>query len=259
VAIVLYVLGVGAGVTLVVQGGTSLRAATASPRASSSTPGSRPITLTTPLTAATGTVVFKDDFNDVHTGWSTGSGPAEIKYAYVNGKFVAVATGGFSFFAPSPYSQPLQQLSVGATATLDIHTPPDAGFGVDCARGKGASQTTYAFTAGADSNWYVEKWTGPDSDTNFPTTLKQGTLKGVPAPGQIPVTLVGVCATMADGLTTRLAFFIDGSKVADLTDNPQPAFSYGWVTDLVTSGSDSGPVTVTVTHFEERDLSRSGH
>jgi hypothetical protein len=64
---------------------------------------------------------------------------------------------------------------------------------------------------------------------------------------------------MADGLTTRLAFFIDGAKVADLTDTPQPAFSYGWATDLVTAGSDSGPVTVTVTHFEERDLSRSGH
>ncbi len=254
----LYVVGVGAAVILIVPGGVSLRGAAASPRTSSTAPGSRPITGTTPLTATTGTVVFKDDFSDVYTGWDTVSGPAGIKYAYVNGKFEAVATGGFWFFAPSPYSQPLKQLSVGATATLDIHTPPDAGFGVDCARGRGASQTTYAFTAAADSNWYVVKWTGPDSDTNFPTTLKQGTIKGAPAPGQIPVTLVGVCATMADGLTTRLVFFIDGSKVADLTDTPLPAFSYGWVTDLVTASSDSGPVTVTVSHFEERDLSRSG-
>jgi hypothetical protein len=63
---------------------------------------------------------------------------------------------------------------------------------------------------------------------------------------------------MADGLTTRLVFFIDGSKVADLTDTPQAALSPGWLADLVTAGSDSGPVTVTATHFEERDLSRSG-
>jgi hypothetical protein len=258
VAIVLYVVGVGTVVTLMVQGSASLRAATASPRASSSKLGSRPVTRITPLTAATGTVVFKDDFNDVHSGWDTVPGPSEIKYAFVNGQFVAVATAGFWFSEPSPYIEPLQQVSVGATATLDIHTPPDAGFGVDCARGLGTSQTSYQFTADADSNWYVMKWTGPDSATAAPTTLKQGTIKGAPAPGVIPVTLVGVCATLADGVTTRLAFFIDGAKVADLTDTPQPTLSAGWLADLVTAGSDSGPVTVTMSHFEERDLSRSG-
>jgi hypothetical protein len=216
------------------------------------------VTRSTPLNAATGTVVFKDDFNNVHSGWDTVSGPSGIKYAFVNGKFVAVATAGFWFSEPSPYIEPLQQVSVGATATLDIHTPPDAGFGVDCARGSGTAQTSYQFTADADSNWYVVKWAGLDSAAAAPITLKQGAIKGAPAPGQIPVTLVGVCATMADGLTTRLAFFIDGAKVADLTDTPQPTLSTGWVADLVTAGSDSGPVTVTITHFEERDLSQSG-
>ena len=253
----LYVVGVGAVVTLVVQGSTYLRAAIASPRPSSSAPG-RPVSRTTPLTAATGTVVFKDDFSDVHSGWDTVARVSDIKYAFVNGKFVAVATAGFWYYLPSPYVEPLQQVSVGATATLDIHTPPDAGFGVDCDRGTGTSETTYQFTADADSNWYVTKWTGANSVTAAFTTLKQGAIKGAPAPGQIPVTLVGVCATMADGLTTRLAFFIDGSKVADLTDTPQPALSAGWLADLVTEGSDLGPVTMTATHFEERDLSRSG-
>jgi hypothetical protein len=258
VAIVLYVVGVGAVFTMVVQGSASLRGATASPTASFTSHAARPVTGTTPLTAATGTVVFTDDFHNVHSGWDTTSATSDIKYAFANGAFVSVATGGFWFSEPSPYFEPLQQLSVGATATLDIHTPPDAGFGVDCARGTGSSQTTYQFTAAADSNWYVMKWTGPNSDTNFPTTLKQGTIRGAPAPGVIPVTLVGVCATMADGMTTRLAFFIDGTKVADLTDTALAALSDGWVTDLVTAGSDSGPVTVTSTHFEERDLSRSG-
>jgi hypothetical protein len=258
VAVVLYVVGVGAVITLVVQGSASLRGATASPRASPTPAALRPITLTTPLTAATGTVVFTDDFHDVHSGWDTTSATSDIKYAFANGAFVSAATAGFWFSEPSPYVGLLPQLSVGITATLDIHTPPDAGFGVDCVRGTGASQTTYQFTATADSNWYVTKWTGPTSDTSVATTLKQGSIKGAPAPGVIPVMLVGVCATMSDGVTTRLAFFIDGSKVADLTDTAQAALTDGWETDLVTAGSDSGPVTVTSTHFEERDLSRSG-
>lgn len=252
----LYVVGVGSVAILVVQGNSSLRGSTAGPKATA-TPASSLATKGTALTAATGKIVFTDDFHDVHTGWDTASGPSGVTYSYVDGKFVAVATEGFWFFEPSPYFQPLQQLSVAATATLDIHTPPDAGFGVDCTRGSGASETTYQFTADADSNWYVTKWTGPSSDTAVPITLKQGTIKGAPAPGQIPVTLVGMCATMADGLTTRLAFFIDGVKVADLTDTPQPSISAGWLADLVISGSDSGPVTVTATRFEERDLSRS--
>jgi hypothetical protein len=258
VAIVLYVVGVGAVVTLVVQGSASLRGATASPSASSTSSASRPITPTTSLTAATGTVVFTDDFHNVHSGWDTTSATSDIKYSFANGAFVSTATAGFWFFEPSPYFDPLQQLSVGATATLDIHTPPDAGFGVDCSRGSSSAETTYQFTAAADSNWYVVRRTGPRGVTNVPTTLKQGNIKGAPAPGVIPVTLVGVCATMADGVTTRLALFIDGSKVADFTDTAQAALSYGWLTDLVTAGSDSGPVTVTSTHFEERDLSRSG-
>jgi len=255
---VLYVVGVGAVVILVVQGSASLRGTAGSPRGSSTASAQRPVTRTTPLTASTGTVVFKDDFHDVHSGWDTVSTTSDVKYAFDNGAFVTVATGGFWFTEPSPYFEPLQQLSVGATATLDIHTPPDAGFGVDCARGSGASQTTYQFTAAADSNWYVMRWTGPDSPTNSPTTLKEGTIRGAPAPGVISVTLVGVCATMADGVTTRLAFFIDGTKVADLIDISPAAATDGWLADLVTAGSDSGPVTVTATHFDERDLSRSG-
>ncbi|HAC47347.1 MAG TPA: hypothetical protein DCF65_14950 [Chloroflexi bacterium] len=256
-AIVLYVVGVGAVVILVVQGSASLRGATTSPRASPTTPP-RPVTRNTPLTAATGTVVFKDDFHDVHSGWDTASGDPDINYAFVNGTFVVVAKGAFLFYNPSPYSEPQQQLTVGVTATLDIHTPPDAGFGVDCTRGTGSSQTTYEFTADADSNWYVTRLTGPSSVTNVPTTLAQGTIRGKPAPGVIAVTSLGVCATLADGLTTRLAFFIDGSKVADLTDTPPAASPDGWLADLVTVGSESGPVTMTATHFEERDLSRSG-
>jgi hypothetical protein len=256
VAIVLYVVGVGAVLMLVVQGTASLRGATATTRASSTTP--RPITGITPLTAATGAVVFTDDFHDVQSGWDTVSGASDIQYAYGSGAFVVVANGDFWFFEHSPYFEPLQQLSVGATATLDIHTPPDAGFGVDCSRGSGSAKTTYQFTAAADSNWYVVRRTGPRGVTNVATTLKQGTIKGAPAPGVIPVTMVGVCAIMADGLTTRLAFFIDGSKVADFTDASPASSPDGWLADLITVGSDAGPVTVTATHFAERDLSRSG-
>ena len=256
-AVVITAVGVlGVGLVLAAAHSSPGGTARATPRPSP-TPTAAPITLTTPITVATGSVVFTDDFHDSLSGWDTSPGSG-VKYSFVGGALEAMATGAFFFYETSPYEEPKQQLSVGATATLDIHTPPDAGFGVDCIRGSGSSQIRYEFDADADSNWYVNRIIGPDSDTNFPAILKQGSLGSSPAPGVLPVTLVAVCATMADGLTTRLALFVDGTKVADITDTAPTRSADGWVTDLVTSGSESGPVTVTVTHFEERDLSRSG-
>jgi hypothetical protein len=246
---------IGIGLVLAVKRGTPVRSATtiASP---SPTPG-RLITLGTPLTATAGTLVFTDDFHDPLSGWNTTAGASDVNYGYVNGAYVAVAKGGYFYYDPAPYSEPKQQMSVSATATLDTHTPPDAGFGMDCLRGTGSTQVSYEFVAAADTKWYVMRSIG-ETSTTTPTTLKQGSVGSAPAPGVIPVTLVGVCATMSDGVSMRLVFFIDGVKVADLTDNAPASSTVGWMSDLMTAGSDSGPVTVTLTRFEERDLSRSG-
>jgi len=226
--------------------------ASASPKAS---PG--PVTRTTQLTPSSGDVVFMDDFHNPATGWNTVSGAADVTYAYSNGTYVVVAKGNYNYYSPAPYYLRPQQISASTTATLDAHAPSDAGFGIDCDRGAAESLVTYEFTADADGRWFVDKAIG-DTASTIPTTLVSGSLGLAPAPGTIPVTLAGICATQSDGQTARLVFFIDGKRVTDIVDYTATSSGRGWAADLVTSASDSGPVTVTVTRFELRDLSRSG-
>jgi len=223
----------------------------------SSKPSPGPVTQTTQLTASSGKLVFMDDFHNPATGWNTIGGATDVNYAYSNGGYVVVAKGNYNYYSPAPYYLRPLQISASVTATLDIHTPPDAGFGMDCDRGAAEALVTYEFIADADGKWFVDKAIG-DTASTIPTTLSSGSLGSSPAPGTIPVTLVGICATQSDGVTTRLVFFIDGNKVADFVDNTDASSGRGWAADLVTAASDSGPVTVTVTRFELRDLSKSG-
>src|SRR6266566_4977766 len=60
-----------------------------------------------------------------------------------------------------------------------------------------------------------------------------------------------MCATLADAVTTRLVIFVSNTQVADLTD---PVSDLPRLGGLVVRGDDSGPTTVTATHFEQRDL-----
>ncbi len=61
-------------------------------------------------------------------------------------------------------------------------------------------------------------------------------------------------ATLADGVTTRLVMFVNNTQVADLADPVSDLPRLGWLGGLVVRGDDSGPTTITATHFEERDL-----
>jgi hypothetical protein len=252
-AVVILVVG-AVGVSLVLAAKRSSQSTAAAPSATHS-PG--PVGPTTQLTATSGTSIFSDDFHDSNSGWDTVANSADADYAYSSGTYVVTAKRDFYYYEPSPYSEPKRQISASVTATLDVHTPPDAGFGVDCFRGAGSALVSYEFTADADANWYVQRAIG-DTSTAVPSTLAKGSLGSAPAPGVLPVTLVGVCATASDGVTTRLVLFVDGRKVADLTDAASESSDQGWRCDLLTAGSATRPVTETVTHFEERDLSRSG-
>src|SRR5947209_1353277 len=254
VLIAILIVAVGSlGVLLVlIAHRAPARSASATPKPS---PG--PVSRTTQLTASSGDVVFMDDFHNPATGWNTVSGAADVTYAYSNGTYVVVAKGNYNYYSPAPYYLRPQQIGASITATLDARAPSDAGFGIDCDRGAAESLVTYEFTADADGRWSVERAIG-DTASTIPMTLVGGSLGSAPAPGTIPVTLIGICATQPDGQTTRLVFFIDGKKVTDITDNTATSSGRGWAADLVTSASDSGPVTVTVSRFELRDLSRSG-
>jgi hypothetical protein len=63
-----------------------------------------------------------------------------------------------------------------------------------------------------------------------------------------------MCATLADGRTTRLILLVDGATLADFTDATNLPGS-GWLAgiDVV---SNTKPSTTTATSFEVRDLAR---
>src|SRR6266581_3306018 len=59
-------------------------------------------------------------------------------------------------------------------------------------------------------------------------------------------------------LTRKMAWValkaVYNTQVADLADPVSDLPRLGWLGGLVVRGDDSGPTTVTATHFEERDL-----
>jgi hypothetical protein len=90
--------------------------------------------------------------------------------------------------------------------------------------------------------------------SSTPTILDQGAL---PAKlGSQELEISGICATLADGQTTRLALFVGTEKVADITD-VSSLDSDGWLGGLISSGDDVKSTT-TVAGYTESDLGNDG-
>ena len=235
----------------VVRGHISRSATTPTPSAGS-TGSLVPVTATSKVTPSLGRQVFTDDFHDPNSGWSVGTLASGTVYSYSNAGFVVVAKGTLFHFARAPYDLPLSQVSMSMTATQADGAPDGAGFGVTCDTGLGTSHLRYDFFVIAPGAWQVYRSDGPDSATNPSSLLKEGSAST--APGRTPVTVVGICATLGDSRTVRLALFIDGVLAADLSDQPHDAPA-GWSGGLAFDSDASRPTTDTVTAFELRDLS----
>jgi hypothetical protein len=218
-----------------------------------STPGvaTGPVTALTLLTAGRGSLVFSDGFADSSSGWTTGP-LTGADYAYSNGAYTMTGSGLFIYSSNSPYNEPHQQLSVSMKASLPSNAPIDVGLGVGCGRGTGSSEVRYQLVVYVDGSWFVGRRNGAPSDTSQLITLKQGS--SATAVGSAPVTVVGMCATLADGHTTRLALFINGTPAVDLTDTATTLSDAGWTATILLAASDAGPTTMTVSRVEERDI-----
>jgi hypothetical protein len=229
---------------------------------SNPSPTTGPVTATTALRESRGSVVFTDDFHDPSSGWTTDTLPSGTTFHYSNGHYVIVAHGDLDHHADSPYSNPVNQISSTVTATQSTGAPSGAGFGATCLRGSGAAAgaagagadaVRYEFVVLVGGKWLVSRRDGITSTSAGPTTLKEGS--SVASPGTAALTVTAMCATLGDGQSTRLALYVAGSKVADLTDRPKAGLpTDGWYGGLVVSSSGTGPSTVTVTHFASRDL-----
>jgi hypothetical protein len=217
-------------------------------------PSTRPITASSTLTAARGLVVFTDDFHDPGSGWKVENSVTDGTYSYSSTGYIVVVSGAFDFFSAAPYGQPHEQMSASVTATVSATSPPDAGFGVDCVRPSGTARLRYQFVVIGDGQWFLQRRDASTENTG-PTILRQGS--SFAAASAAPLTLVGMCATLADGTTTRLAMFLNGAKVLDTTDTGTSLLGGGWFTDLNIVSSQTRASTVTVTRFEVRDITHS--
>jgi len=227
------------------RSGSAVSSATSSPTPN----GPRP----TQLSAGSGIEVFTDDFHDPSSGWFAGTTPSGTVSGYSGGAYVIDAQGSLNHYTFSPYSVPLPQASATITATQTSDAPPGAGFGVICQQGTGQQVIRYQLYVTVGAVFHVSVYKGPDSPTNLASIIKRGTSRA--GPGSIPVTIVGECLTAADGKSTRLVLFVNGVMAADVTD-PSAVPGSGWRMGIVAPSETIRNSTVTVTRFEERDLSR---
>lgn len=258
VAVVLIVsLVIGGGTVgvlylAVIRGHISRSVATRTPSASPTPSPVVPVTATSPLTTDLGRLVFSDSFHDPNTGWPVGTLASGTVFSYSSAGFVAVAKGSLFHFARAPYDLPLSQISMSMTATQADGAPNDTGFGLTCKTGLSTSQVRYDFFVVGPGSWQVFRSDGADSATN-PSSFLRGGSAGV-APGRTPITVVGICATLSDSHTMRLALFINGVLAVDLSDQLREAPA-GWTGGLAFDSDASGPTTDTVSAFALRDLS----
>ena len=230
---------------------TATPAPTASPSPSPSLE-TGPVTASTPLDPDRGSVISTDNFQDSHSGWATSnSNTADTTYQFGPGGYsIGSLTGMVEHLVYGPYRTAKRQLSMSVTATL-TGAPSGAGLGVTCRRGTGAAQISYSFVVLNTGRFYVERYDGVPGTGSNPTTLKRGASSV--KPGSLPITVVGMCATLAGG-TTRLALFVEGQKLADLTDFA-PLTGTGWAGGIdMASGKTQS--TLTAANWVERDLSK---
>jgi hypothetical protein len=234
--------------------GLPLTHATAAPSApdGSTAPGSAGgVTAASPLLLATGTSVFADDFTDPNSGWGVGTDD-DSTYAYTPAGYSMSSHVPAHFLSYAPYDVPAQQVSLSMTAVEAPGADPGAGFGVTCRRGPDSeSQLRYEFVVNNEGRWFVERNEGTLSIAVDPTILNEGSTQLVP--GAAALTVSGVCATLANGTTTRLALFLNGVKVVDMLDDT-PVDSEGWLGGVLTTNATNDPATAIVSVFSESTL-----
>jgi hypothetical protein len=203
------------------------------------------------ITPDQGTVAYSDQFGDPNSGWTTVELASGTTFAYQAGRYVVTARGSLHHFAVSPFEVPIAKLSVLAKATQSLTAPAGTGFGVLCAEGGDLqSGLRYEFLALNTGDWFIERRGAGNSQ---PAVVRQG--KTSAKPGSNPVTVEGVCNTLSDSRTTRLLMFVNGHQVADLQDSIGPISGQGWAGGIDVASRSQAPSAVSVSDFEERDLS----
>lgn len=202
-------------------------------------------------------VVYTDDFHDPNSGWTTTTLPSGTSFSYQSGTYVVNAVGDLHHLASSPYSRPVAQLTMTVSASQVVNGQTRAGFGVSCYRGSGSAALHYEFLVEAGQHWFIERRDGVLSASGAPQVLAEGSAPTVPGP--TPITVSGSCLTQSDGHTTHLEVAVNGRTVGQTDDVATTLSGSGWRADLDVASGGSVPCTATVTLFQERIGSLTGH
>jgi hypothetical protein len=214
------------------------------------------VTATSTLSAISGVEVFADDFTDPDSGWWTGSDPGGAVMAYSPDGYTITSAVRAHWLSYAPFDDPEQQINMNLTAHESAGAAAQSGFGLACRRGPDSTTNVrYEFIVNESNQWFIERNEGPVTLASTPTTLDHGDLPA--ALGTQDLSITGICATLADGQTTRLALFVGGQKVADITD-VQALDSDGWLGALISSSSGAATSTTTVYDYTESDLGNDG-
>jgi hypothetical protein len=211
------------------------------------------VTATSALKPTGGVKLFSDDFTDPASGWDVESLDLG-SYAYGPDGYVISTHTLVHLLALSPYYLSAQQISLSMTAHESVGAAQTGGFGLLCNRGgNSVTQLRYEFVVNESGRWFVERNQGEVSTApgGSALILKEGTV--LRPLGSQPLTLSGVCATLPDGRTTRLALFLDGTQVADITD-VAALDGQGWLGGVLSAGGAGVPATTTVSTFSENSL-----
>jgi len=226
-----------------------------SPTQPTTAPTSDGVTASSTLSPTSGVEVFSDDFTDPTSGWSTGADPNGAVFAYGADGYTITSTVAAHWLAYAPYSDPVQQVNLNTTAYESAGARSTAGFGLVCRRGPDSTTNVrYEFIVNESNRWFIERNQGSVTLSSTPTIIDEGAL---PVNlGSQSLEISGICATLADGQTTRLALFVGAEKVADMTD-VSSLDSDGWIGGLMSSG-DGASSTTTFVGYAESDLGTDG-
>ena len=218
-------------------------------------PTSDGVTASSALSPTSGVELFSDDFTDPTSGWTTGADPKGATFAYGPAGYTITSTVAAHWLAYAPYSEAAQQLNLNMTAHESAGARSTAGFGLVCRRGPDSTtDVRYEFIVNESNRWFIERNQGAVSMSSSPTILDEGALPT--KLGTQSLEISGICATLADGQTTRLALFVGAQKVADITD-VSTLDSDGWLGGLLSGGSDVSSTT-TVVGYAASDLGHDG-
>jgi hypothetical protein len=236
-----------------VSAGTGLPPAQtpASPSAPAAANPAGGVTASSPLTSPRGTaVIFSDDFTDPNSGWDTGADD-DSTYTYTPDGYAMTTNAPAIFLSYAPDDTPAQQVSLSVTAIEAPGADPDAGYGASCRRSADStSQLRYEFRVTGSGEWYIERNQGA-LDGQTPTVIAEG---GTQLLASSQITVSAVCATLDGGTSTRLALFLNGTKVADTVD-VGTADGAGWLGAIVATNPGTAAATAVVRDYNESALS----